>query len=232
MRVNNAELTRVNTPLTSFSGSIVEPVGEVMLPMSQGSYPKRVTKMVKFLVVDTPSAYNVILGRPSLNSFKAIASTYHLKLKFPIPDGIGEEADISDKQNHLAALKTRLGEAKGNWVDELPGVLWAYRTTTRKSIGESPFNLIYGTEAVIPVEIGEETLQIQQYKSETNYVEHRVDLDLLGESRNTASVRAEAYKGRMTKAYNTRVHPRNFQVGDLAWRQSNVLGNLRKLDAK
>ncbi|KAL0413113.1 UNVERIFIED_CONTAM: hypothetical protein Sradi_1513000 [Sesamum radiatum] len=91
MGINNAELTRVNTPLTSFSGNIVEPGGEVMLSMSLGSYPKPVTKIVMFLVVDTPFAYNVILGRPSLNSFQAIASTYHLKLKFPTPNGIGEE---------------------------------------------------------------------------------------------------------------------------------------------
>ncbi|KAL0430666.1 UNVERIFIED_CONTAM: hypothetical protein Sradi_0692600 [Sesamum radiatum] len=89
--INKTELTWVNTPLTSFSGSIVEPVGEVTLPMSLGSYPKWITKMVKFLVVDTPSAYNVILGRPSLNAFQAIASTYHLKLKFLTLNGIGEE---------------------------------------------------------------------------------------------------------------------------------------------
>ncbi|KAL0319786.1 UNVERIFIED_CONTAM: Pro-Pol polyprotein [Sesamum radiatum] len=58
----------------------------------------------------------------------------------------------------LQHLKARLDEAKGNWIDELPGVLWAYRTTARKSTGESPFNLVYGTEAVIPTEIGEEIL--------------------------------------------------------------------------
>ncbi|KAL0373904.1 UNVERIFIED_CONTAM: hypothetical protein Sradi_3306100 [Sesamum radiatum] len=46
--------------------------------------------MVKFLVVNAPSAYNIILGRPSLNIFRAIASTYHMKLKFPTPDGVGE----------------------------------------------------------------------------------------------------------------------------------------------
>ncbi|KAL0319670.1 UNVERIFIED_CONTAM: hypothetical protein Sradi_5228500 [Sesamum radiatum] len=91
MAINNAELARVSTPLTSFSGSVVEPIGKVMLPISLGSYPKRVTKMVMFLVIDTPSAYNVILGRPSLNSFQAIASTYHLKLKFTTPNEIGEE---------------------------------------------------------------------------------------------------------------------------------------------
>ncbi|KAL0426872.1 UNVERIFIED_CONTAM: Transposon Ty3-G Gag-Pol polyprotein [Sesamum latifolium] len=66
-------------------------MGEVTLPMSLGSYPKRITKMVKFLVVNSPSAYNVILERPSLNAFQEIASTYHLKLKFPTPNGIGEE---------------------------------------------------------------------------------------------------------------------------------------------
>ncbi|KAL0394772.1 UNVERIFIED_CONTAM: hypothetical protein Slati_4443400 [Sesamum latifolium] len=102
----------------------------------------------------------------------------------------------------LQHLKARLDETKGNWVDELPGVLWAYRTIARKSTGESPFNLIYGTEAVIPAEIGEETLRIQQYKSETNGVERRADLDLLGEVRNNASVRAEVYERRMAKAYN------------------------------
>ncbi|KAL0355822.1 UNVERIFIED_CONTAM: hypothetical protein Sradi_4029100 [Sesamum radiatum] len=69
---------------------MIEPLGEVTLPLSLGSYPKRSTKMVKFLVVKAPSAYNIILGRPGLNTFRAVASTYHMKLKFPTPDGIGE----------------------------------------------------------------------------------------------------------------------------------------------
>ncbi|KAL0298731.1 UNVERIFIED_CONTAM: hypothetical protein Sradi_6532900 [Sesamum radiatum] len=51
----------------------------------------------------------------------------------------------------------RLGDAKGNWVHELLGVLWAYCTTPRESMQETPFNLVYGTEAVLPTEIGEET---------------------------------------------------------------------------
>ncbi|KAL0406041.1 UNVERIFIED_CONTAM: hypothetical protein Slati_3918000 [Sesamum latifolium] len=101
-----------------------------------------------------------------------------------------------------------------------------------KSTGESPFNLVYGMEAVIPAEIGEETLQIQQYESKTNDVERRVNLDLLGEIRTTASIRTEAYKRRIAKVHNTRVRPRNFQIGDLVWRQSDVQGNLEKLDAK
>ncbi|XP_073125955.1 uncharacterized protein [Henckelia pumila] len=61
--ISNAQLTPVNTPLIGFSGEIVEALGEVTLPLSLGSYPKRSTKMVKFLVVKASSAYNVILGR-------------------------------------------------------------------------------------------------------------------------------------------------------------------------
>ncbi|KAK4403978.1 Ribonuclease HI [Sesamum angolense] len=132
----------------------------------------------------------------------------------------------------LQHLKTRLDQAKGNWVNELPGVLWAYRTTPRRSTGESPFNLVYGMEAIIPAEIGEETLRVQQYEPEINDIGRRVNLDLLGKVRDTASVRIEAYKRHMAKAYNARVHPKNFQIGDLVWRRSDVQGNIGKLGAK
>ncbi|KAL0396195.1 UNVERIFIED_CONTAM: hypothetical protein Scaly_0067900 [Sesamum calycinum] len=88
--IDNAQLRNVSTPLTGFSGELIEPLGEVMLPLSLGSLPKRSTKMVKFLVVKAPSAYNIILGRPSLNLFRAIASTFHMKLKFPTSVGVGE----------------------------------------------------------------------------------------------------------------------------------------------
>ncbi|KAL0300936.1 UNVERIFIED_CONTAM: hypothetical protein Sradi_6370400 [Sesamum radiatum] len=88
--IDNAQLRNVSTPLTGFSGELIEPLGEVMLPLSLGSLPKRSTKMVKFLVIKAPSAYNIILGRPSLNLFRAIASTFHMKLKFPTSVGVGE----------------------------------------------------------------------------------------------------------------------------------------------
>lgn len=50
-------------------------------------------------------------------------------------------------------LKRRLEGAKGGWTNELPSGLWAYQTTTRRSIGETPFSLTYGVEAVIPAEV-------------------------------------------------------------------------------
>ena len=54
----------------------------------------------------------------------------------------------------LKIIKTKLDDAKGARPEELPNVLWAYRTTVRTPTGETPFRLTYGTKAVIPVEVG------------------------------------------------------------------------------
>ncbi|KAL0303220.1 UNVERIFIED_CONTAM: hypothetical protein Sradi_6190100 [Sesamum radiatum] len=61
----------------------------ISLPLTLGARARR-TCMLKFLVVDVPSAYNVILGRPTLNAFQAIISKYHMKIKFPTPGCVGE----------------------------------------------------------------------------------------------------------------------------------------------
>nr|KYP76142.1 Transposon Ty3-I Gag-Pol polyprotein [Cajanus cajan] len=55
----------------------------------------------------------------------------------------------------LTELKKRLGSAKGAWAEELPKVLKAYRCTPQSNTKETPFRLAYGTDAMIPVEVGE-----------------------------------------------------------------------------
>ena len=60
------------------------------LTVTAGTYPLQLTKQVDFLVVDCPSSYNVIIGRPTLNKWKAATSTYCLKVKFPTDNGLGE----------------------------------------------------------------------------------------------------------------------------------------------
>ena len=60
------------------------------LTVTAGSYPLQITKQLDFLVVDCLSSYNVIIGRPTLNHWKAATSTYYLKVKFPAEHGIGE----------------------------------------------------------------------------------------------------------------------------------------------
>lgn len=79
----------------------------------------------------------------------------------------------------LRALKHRLDEAKGNWFEELPHVLWDYRTTPHSSTGESPFWLTYGSEVVIPVKIGELTWRTSHSNSpEINKQAIQEEIDL------------------------------------------------------
>ncbi|XP_070004988.1 uncharacterized protein [Nicotiana sylvestris] len=88
----------------------------------------------------------------------------------------------------------KLEESKGNWPEVLPGVLWAYRTTTKTSTGETPFSLVYGAEALIPVEIGEPSTRYTQATEESNEEEIRVNLDLLEERREAAFIWMAAQK--------------------------------------
>ena len=65
---------------------------------------------------------------------------------YPQSNGLAEASN----KTLLTTLKKRLDSAKGKWVDELPRVLWAYRTIARRPTGISPFTLTYGMEAIIP----------------------------------------------------------------------------------
>ena len=90
MRLGRDQLCLVNLPLVGFDGMKVQPVGTITLPVMEGAYPQQVAKDVNFLVVDCSSSYNAIIGRPTLNSWKAITSTYHLSVKFPMEHEVGQ----------------------------------------------------------------------------------------------------------------------------------------------
>ena len=89
-----------NAPLVGFGGTRVFPLGAVTLSVTVGDYPRQITKDVTFLMVDYLSAYNAILRRPNLNSWKAATSTYHLMIKFPMDYRVGEL-----RGNQVAACK-------------------------------------------------------------------------------------------------------------------------------
>ena len=89
MGVGREKLEPVNTHLRGFSGEKVLPLGSIQLVLTLGEPPCQVTTTARFLIVDTPSAYNMLLGRPSLNAIKAVPSAYHMIIKFPTVHGVG-----------------------------------------------------------------------------------------------------------------------------------------------
>ena len=81
--LGSKDLTPHNRGLIGFTGDSVVPKGYVELSCTFGDRNESRTIPVKFLVVDCPSAYNAILGRPTLNALGAVVSTVHLAMKFP-----------------------------------------------------------------------------------------------------------------------------------------------------
>ena len=89
------------------------------LTVTVGTYPVQLTRQLDFLVVDCPLSYNVIIGWPTLNKWKAATFTYCLKMKFPTDDGVGEvkgdqvlarecyQAVLAAKENHTWVIEEK-----------------------------------------------------------------------------------------------------------------------------
>ena len=82
----------------------------------------------------------------------------------------------------LRGLKRRLEKAKGSWAEEVPRIVWAYHTIEQSGTHETPFSLVYGCDAMIPVEIQESSPRFQNFVAEDSNEERRMNLDLLTRS--------------------------------------------------
>ena len=102
------------------------------------------------------------------------------------PQGNGQAETVS--KVILSGLKKRLDDAKGKWVEELPHVLWTYRTTPRRSTGETHFSMTYRAEAIIPLESGFLTTRTSSFNPKDNDEQLVTNLDLIKEKRENAMV--------------------------------------------
>ena len=102
------------------------------------------------------------------------------------------------------------------------------QSTTR----ETPFSLVYGADAMIPVEIQENSPRFQNFVAEDSNEERKVYLDLLDEVREEARIKAEALKKRVEYKYNSKMRPRQFQVADLVMRKAHPYQLENKLSPK
>ena len=122
----------------------------------------------------------------------------------------------------LKIIKTRFEGAKGVWPDELPGVLWAYRTTVRTPTRETPFKLAYGSEAVIPAEVHMANHKVTIYQDKDNEEPLRLNLDLIDEVRTDTEERTARYKNLMARQHDAMVKPRRFDIGDLVLKKVSL----------
>ncbi|XP_074322939.1 uncharacterized protein LOC141659905 [Apium graveolens] len=81
------------------------------------------------------------------------------------------------------------------------------------------FSLVYGCEAMVPVEVGAGSFRRDNYDSEANKLNHQLYLDMIEETREDVQIRITAYQQRTARHYNSKVRARTFKVGDLVLRR-------------
>jgi len=105
-----------------------------------------------------------------------------------------------------------------DWHEMLPFVLHGYRTSVRTSTGATPFSLVYGMEAILPLEVKIPSLRVlmETKLEEAEWVQARYDqLNLIDEKRLVTVCHGQLYQNRMKKAFDKKVRPREFREGDL-----------------
>ncbi|KAJ9537370.1 hypothetical protein OSB04_030103 [Centaurea solstitialis] len=149
--------------------------------------------------------------------------------RYPQSNGLAE----SSNKVIINSIRKRLKGAKGKWVEELPSVLWANRTTPRASTGQTPYSLVYGCEAVLPIEAQLPIARSRTY--DQNAINLSYDLDALEELREKALRTMAAQKGIVERHFNKKVKAKIFQVGDYVLRhvfQNTQEPNAGKLSIK
>ena len=160
------------------------------------------------------------------SAFRDFCSELRIKNHYSSPTHPQANGQVEvTNRSLLKIIKTQLEGAKGIWLKELPSVLWAYRTIVRTTTGETPFRLTYGSEAVIPAEVGLTSYRVDHHDEKRNDEAMHLQLDLLDEVRTTAEQRLARYQDLMAKHYNSKVRHRDFQVRDLILRK--VMGASR-----
>jgi hypothetical protein len=135
----------------------------------------------------------------------------------------------------LDALKKRLHDAAnlkgGKWIKEVPNALWGLRTQPSKPTGQSPYFLVYGSEAILPANVMWDSPVVEQYDEGISEDSRRVDIDGLEEAHCAALVQSARYLEGIRRYHDRNVKERSFNVGDLVLHHIQNTKGLHKLSS-
>ncbi|XP_074323436.1 uncharacterized protein LOC141660357 [Apium graveolens] len=142
----------------------------------------------------------------------------HIKssVAYPHANGLAEVTN----RTILQGLKKRIEEVPRCWVDELPNMLWSYRTTPRSATGETPFRLAYGVDVILPVEISLISPRVEVFDPSLALEGLHFHNDLLEETREESRLHMIGQQEKTTKYFNKKVKNKRFEVGDFVLRDS------------
>ncbi|XP_072073857.1 uncharacterized protein [Arachis hypogaea] len=136
---------------------------------------------------------------------------YFSSIEHPQSNGLAEAAN----KIILQALRKKLTDAKGCRAELIPEILWSYNTTPQFTTNKTPFRLVYVTNCMIPIEVGQGSTQAEYFDEGTNIDARSAELDTINVERCLTELRQKSMQLAMQKQYNKKVRPRILSQGDL-----------------
>jgi hypothetical protein len=120
----------------------------------------------------------------------------------------------------------------GKWIHELPHVIWGLRIQLSKATGQTPFFLIYGSEAILPADIMWKSPRVEMYNEGETDEARQLELDSIKEARCTTLVQSARYLQGIRRYHNRNVREWLFSIGDLVLRHIQDESGLHKLNSR
>jgi transposase InsO family protein len=157
---------------------------------------------------------------------------YFASVSHPQNNGQVERANGIVLQGIKTRVYDKLMSHDKKWVEELPSVLWAVRTTPITSNKETPFFLVYGSEAMLPTELQHQSTRVQKYSGEDQEEQQNDDVNLLEEPQERVAVRATSYQQALCRYHEKRIRARILSIGDYVLRRVQSQAGRNKLSPK
>jgi hypothetical protein len=136
----------------------------------------------------------------------------------------------------IDGLKKRLynenSKKGGKWIYELPHVVWGLRTQPSEATGQTPFFLVYGSEAILPADIMWKSPRVEMYNKGEVDEARQLELDSVEEARCTALIQSARYLQGIRRYHDRNVRERSFSIGDLVLHRIQVESGLHKLNSR
>ncbi|MBY3556045.1 transposase family protein, partial [Modestobacter lapidis] len=129
---------------------------------------------------------------------------------------------VEAANKNLKTILKKTADTYNDWHEKLPLALWGYRTSIRASTGATPYSLVYGMEAVLPIELEIPSLRVamESQLAEVEWMKSRYEqLSLIDEKRLRALYHVQGYQRRIARAFNKRVKDRGLKKGDLVLKE-------------
>ena len=156
----------------------------------------------------------------------------HSTSYYPQGNGLAE----SSNKSLIKIIKKLLEDNKKNWDAKLKYALWADRVTIKKSTGSSPFKLVYGTDAIFPIQLTLHVAKLlQTAQDEEDDIANRItNLTELYQIREQLIEKATAHQKKIKEVFDKKAKRKDLKVGDLVLKWDafkEKKGNRGKFDA-